>query len=183
MRPQRTIAKPARFEGRGLHTGQTARLTVLPAAEDSGISFCRTDLQARIPVTPLGVTNTARGTTLSGDKGASVHTVEHLLSAIKGLFLDNLTIEIDSEEVPIMDGSAEPFYKGLEACGVVEQAKSIQPLRVTEPFELSFGEIHVKAEPAENLELNCHTSFPSQGLEDQTFRFVLEEGSFASQLA
>jgi UDP-3-O-[3-hydroxymyristoyl] N-acetylglucosamine deacetylase len=98
----------------------------------------------------MGVTNTARGTTLSGEGGASVHTVEHLLSAIKGLFLDNLTIEIDSEEVPIMDGSAEPFYKGLEACGAVDQGKVIQPLRVTELFEMSFGDIHLKAEPADN---------------------------------
>ncbi len=183
MRPQRTLAKPARFEGRGLHTGKTAQITVLPAPEDSGISFYRTDLQALIPLTPMGVTSTARGTTLSGEKGASVHTVEHLLSAVKGMFLDNLTIEIDSEEVPIMDGSAEPFYRGMEASGVVDQSKMTDPIRVTEPFEMSFGDIQVMAEPADELELNCHVSFPSPGLENQFFRFRLEKGSFESQLS
>lgn len=183
MRAQRTLDKAARFEGRGLHTGKTAHLTVLPAPENSGISFYRTDLQASIPITPLGVTNTARGTTLSGEKGARVHTVEHLLSAIQGLFLDNLLIEIDSEEVPIMDGSAMPFYEGLENCGVVEQGKPIEPLRVTETFEMSFGDVLVKAEPSESLELNCQVSFPAPGLENQSFRFLLEKGSFASQLA
>ncbi len=183
MRLQRTLAQPAQFEGRGLHTGKTAHIRVLPAGVDQGVSFYRTDLQALIPLTPLGVTNTARGTTLSGEKGASVHTVEHLLSAIKGLFLDNLIIEIDSEEVPIMDGSAEPFYKGLEASGVVDQSKSIHPIQIHETFEMTFGDIFLKAEPSESLELNCHTSFPSPGLENQYFRFTLENGSFGNQLA
>jgi len=183
MRFQRTLGKPVQFEGKGLHTGKTAHLTIKPAPVDSGISFFRTDLQAHIPVTPMGVTNTARGTTLTGEKSASVHTVEHLLSAIHGFYLDNLIIEIDSEEIPIMDGSAEPFYRGLESSGAVDQSKEVNPIKVTEPFEMSFGDIQVKAEPSENLELNCHVSFLSPGLEDQYFQFLLEEGSFDKQLA
>ncbi len=154
-----------------------------PAPTDSGIAFYRTDLQAWIPLNPRAVTNTARGTTLSGEKGANVCTVEHLLAAVRGLFLDNLVIEIDSEEIPIMDGSAMPFYQALESSNPVAQDKQVEPIRVTERIEMSFGDILVQAEPADRLELHCHVSFPSPGLENQYFEFVLEEGSFQRELA
>jgi UDP-3-O-[3-hydroxymyristoyl] N-acetylglucosamine deacetylase/3-hydroxyacyl-[acyl-carrier-protein] dehydratase len=120
---------------------------------------------------------------LSGEKGASVCTVEHLLAAVKGLFLDNLVIEIDSEEIPIMDGSATPFYQALESSSPVEQDKPVIPIRVTEPMEISFGEVLVRAEPSNRLELHCHVSFPSPGLENQYFQFILEEGSFKRELS
>src|SRR5581483_11486651 len=170
---QRTIRTPFTFTGVGLHTGKTCRVTVSSLPPGSGIRIFRTDLDAEIIVSPEKVTSTARGTTLSGEKGSQVHTIEHFLAATRGVGVDNLKIEVDSEEMPIMDGSSALFCEMFRKAGIQDQGIPVSPIRVTEPIELSFGDIYLKAEPADGLYLDVTTSFPYPGLENQKRAFQL----------
>jgi UDP-3-O-[3-hydroxymyristoyl] N-acetylglucosamine deacetylase/3-hydroxyacyl-[acyl-carrier-protein] dehydratase len=157
------------------------RVSPLPAG--SGIRFRRSDLGADIPLSPESVTATARGTTLSGEGGAKVHTVEHFLAAARGLGIDNLGVEMDAEEMPILDGSALRFCEMFREAGAKGQGALVEPIRVTETLELTFGDVSVKAEPAEGLSLEVHTSFPYPGLEGQRKVFRLGEDDFEKELA
>jgi UDP-3-O-[3-hydroxymyristoyl] N-acetylglucosamine deacetylase / 3-hydroxyacyl-[acyl-carrier-protein] dehydratase len=183
VRVQRSILKLFSFEGTGLHTGRESHVKVLPLPANSGIRFFRTDLNAEIPLTPEGVIGTTRGTTLSGEKNATVHTVEHFLAALFGLGIDNVRVEMDSEEMPILDGSAARFCELIREAGIVEQPIPILPLRVTEPLELNDGDVSLRVEPFEGLMLDVTTSFPFPGMENQNFLFQLEDGRFEKELA
>jgi UDP-3-O-[3-hydroxymyristoyl] N-acetylglucosamine deacetylase/3-hydroxyacyl-[acyl-carrier-protein] dehydratase len=180
---QKTIEKAFAFEGKGLHTGKECRVKVSPLPEGSGIRFFRSDLNAEIPVSPNAVSSTARGTALTGEKNATIHTIEHFLAAVNGYGIDNLRVDMDSEEMPILDGSAAPFCGFFKKAGIVDQKKTVDPLKVTETIELNFGDIMVKAEPAVGLQLEVTTSFPYPGLENQKKAFRLPEESFEKELA
>jgi len=119
---QHTLKKSVSFTGVGIHTGQTATLTVLPARTGHGIIFCRTDLPGRplINADVDNVVDVSRSTTLE-QNGGRVHTVEHLLAALSGLEIDNVLLELDGPEVPILDGSSAKFLKALQDAGLEEQ--------------------------------------------------------------
>lgn len=118
---QQTLSRSFEFEGKGLHTGKYARMSINPAPEDYGIRFRRTDLgDAEIEALAENVTGTTRSTTLSSGN-ASVITIEHLLSALTGMGIDNARIDIDNEEVPILDGSAKPYIDAIWKDGIVSQ--------------------------------------------------------------
>ncbi len=183
-RSQRTLKGSVRFEGVGLHTGRTTRVTVSPAAPGSGIRFLRSDLSAEIPCSPLAVSATSRSTTLSDGKGAEVHTIEHFLAAVAGLGLDNLVIAMDGPEMPILDGSPRPFLESLLSAGTIEQAVPVEPLRITERVEVNVGPARLVAEPGGDfLELRVDISFPRPGLEAQSAVFRLENDSFEHELS
>ena len=120
---QQTIASTVTLAGIGLHSGAETRITFHPSPENSGFLFVRTDLegQPEIPATVLSVSDTQRGTTLTSEQGVQVRTVEHVLSALTGLQIDNCRIELDGEEPPVIDGSSEPFVKGLKEAGFTAQ--------------------------------------------------------------
>ena len=119
---QQTLARACSFEGKGLHTGKIAHMTVHPGPIDSGIVFHRTDLgaEAKLPALADFVSNTARSTTLTRED-VSVVTIEHLMSALTGLGIDNAFVELDNEEVPILDGSARPYAVAFREAGIVPQ--------------------------------------------------------------
>ena len=119
---QHTLNKACAFEGKGLHTGTYAHMKVLPAPADTGIVFRRTDLPGspEIPALAENVTNTARSTTISA-AGAEAVTIEHIMSALTGLGVDNSIVELDNMEVPILDGSAKPYVEAILAHGLLEQ--------------------------------------------------------------
>ena len=119
---QRTLKAAANLQGIGLHTGKKVNLSILPAAENHGYKFQRIDTenQTIIDADADLVVDTSRGTTL-GFNGVKVHTTEHVLAALAGLEIDNALIQLDGEEIPIMDGSSEPFVQALLAAGIVEQ--------------------------------------------------------------
>ena len=119
---QHTIKQAYHFEGKGLHTGTFAHMTLLPAPANTGIRFQRIDLEEKPVVEALAefVTNTARSTTLTRE-GVSVVTIEHLMSALTGLGIDNAFVELDNEEVPILDGSARPYAVAFREAGIVPQ--------------------------------------------------------------
>ncbi|MEJ2090244.1 MAG: UDP-3-O-acyl-N-acetylglucosamine deacetylase, partial [Gammaproteobacteria bacterium] len=118
---QRTIKKPVHAIGIGVHSGQKVRMTLRPAGENTGIVFVRSDLgNAAIRARASNVSDTTLATSIA-ENGAQVATVEHLMSALWGLSIDNLLIELNNEEVPIMDGSAAPFVYLINSVGIVEQ--------------------------------------------------------------
>jgi UDP-3-O-[3-hydroxymyristoyl] N-acetylglucosamine deacetylase len=126
---QRTLDHSIRCSGIGLHSGRKINLVLHPAAEDSGITFIRSDLGIEIPARASNVTDTRLCTTI-GRKGANISTVEHLLSALAGLGVDNARIEVSGSEVPIMDGSSAPFVFLIQCAGIREQSKAKKLLRI-----------------------------------------------------
>jgi UDP-3-O-[3-hydroxymyristoyl] N-acetylglucosamine deacetylase len=131
---QRTLKNVIRATGIGLHTGKKIYLTLRPAAPDTGIIFRRVDLDTPVEIKaePRNVGDTTLSTTLSKD-GVNISTVEHLLSAMAGLGVDNAYIELNAAEVPIMDGSAGPFVFLLQSAGIVEQNKPKKFIKILKP--------------------------------------------------
>ena len=131
MLRQRTIRKPVHAIGIGVHTGDKVRMTLRPAGENTGITFVRTDAKGSLPIRAIAenVSDTTLSTSL-GTSDVQVATVEHLMSALWGLGIDNLIVELSSEEVPIMDGSAAPFVYLINTVGIVEQPAFKQFIRI-----------------------------------------------------
>src|SRR5688572_26761507 len=131
---QQTISEEVTLEGVGLHTGQTAHLRFLPADVNKGISFRRTDLPDanEIPAQLTHVVSVDRGTSLANGE-ARMHTVEHLLAAVAARQIDNLVIEVDGPEIPILDGSFKPFYNALQQTEIREQNEAAKYAEISEP--------------------------------------------------
>lgn len=167
MQFQQTLKKNYSFEGKGLHFGKNARMTVCPAPEDTGIVFVRTDIgkDAVIEALAENVSNTARSTTISKGE-ASVSTIEHIMSALTGLGIDNAIIEIDNIEVPILDGSAKPYIDAMWADGVTVQNAPRKYIEITETIEVSNPEKGslVRLEPAEDFHYDIKVDFNSRVL-------------------
>jgi UDP-3-O-[3-hydroxymyristoyl] N-acetylglucosamine deacetylase/3-hydroxyacyl-[acyl-carrier-protein] dehydratase len=128
------------------------------------------------------VSGTARGTSLTGEKGVALHTVEHFLAAVSGLGITNLRVDVTGEEIPILDGSSRIFVQGFRSVGVVDQAKAVEPIRVTETIVLEDGATRMRVEPCDRLVLEVVVSFPKGGVERQTQIFEWTEGAFEKEL-
>ena len=166
MQLQQTLRKSYLFEGKGLHTGRVARMTVSPAPADTGIVFKRTDIgeDALVEALAENVSSTARSTTISkGD--ASVSTIEHILSALTGMGVDNALIEIDNVEVPILDGSAKPYIDAIWKDGFQEQDAPRKYIELKETVEVvnEKGSI-VRLEPADDFSYDIKIDFNSKVL-------------------
>ena len=157
---QRTISHPVSMRGVGLHSGDTICLRICPAPADHGVVFLRTDTQekVRIPARQSFIYDTRLCTTLA-HKGFTVATVEHLLSAVVGLQLDNLLVEIDGSEVPIMDGSSAPFVFALRSAGIALQHVKKSAIRILEPVEVKDGEKFCKLLPYDGYKLTMEIDF------------------------
>ena len=160
---QRTIGKEFRVTGMGLHTGRTVTVTVRPAPPDSGIAFRRTDRFNIVTQRALAenVSETKRGTTL-GSGRHSVATIEHLMSALHGCEVDNVLVELDGGEVPILDGSARPWMMQLTRVGTVEQPAERRVGKVMEKLHFehpSTGSVY-EVEPAAGFSVECVIDFP-----------------------
>jgi len=166
MQFQQTLKKSYSFEGKGLHTGKVAKMNVGPAPVDSGIVFRRTDIAGAPSVEALAenVSNTARSTTISKGE-ASVSTIEHIMSALTGLGIDNAYVDIDNVEVPILDGSAKPYIDAMWKDGVDVQDAPRRYVEINRTIEVTNekGSI-VRIEPAEEFSYNIKTDFNSKVL-------------------
>src|SRR3989442_5102433 len=159
MREQ-TIASSIEFRGIGLHTGELATLRILPAAPGKGIIFRRVDLDNFELRADVGsVARVAYATTLM-NKGVWISTVEHVLSALYGVGVDNAYVELDNFEVPILDGSALPYTEAIDRVGVVQQNRPRQYIRITKEFVLKEGEKTLGIYPAENFSVKYDIDFP-----------------------
>ena len=167
MQLQQTVKKSYSFEGKGLHTGRVAKMTINPAPADTGIRFRRTDLgeDAYIDALAENVSSTARSTTIScGD--ASVSTIEHVMSALTGMGVDNAIIDIDNIEVPILDGSAKPYVDAIWPDGFQQQDAPRRYIELTETVEIRNDEKGsvVRIEPAEEFSYDIKVDFNSRVL-------------------
>ena len=167
MQLQQTLRKNYIFEGKGLHTGKVARMVVCPAPVDTGIVFRRVDLGENVTIEALAenVTNTARSTTISKGE-ASVSTIEHILSALTGMGVDNALIDIDNVEVPILDGSAKPYIDAMWGDGFEQQDAPRKYIELKETVEIVNEEKGslVRIEPAEEFSYDIKVDFNSRVL-------------------
>lgn len=181
---QKTIAKDVSLSGTGLHTGVEVTLTFKPAEADRGIVFKRTDLEGEpeIPAHARHVISTDRGTTI-GYEGANISTVEHVLAAIVGCDIDNIIVEINGLETPIMDGSSQPFVKVLEEAGISEQDKEREYYTITEPISYNDEDgVEIMAVPADVYELSVMVDYGTKvlGSQNATLKSL---GDFKSEIA
>ena len=148
MLRQRTIDRPAHAIGVGVHTGRPVRMTLRPAPPDTGIEFLRLDATPRRPVRALAdnVSDTTLSTSI-GEHGVQIATVEHLMSALWGMAIDNVRVELSGEEVPIMDGSAEPFVRIVQGAGLRELDAPRRFIKITRRIAVSQGEARASLRP------------------------------------
>jgi UDP-3-O-[3-hydroxymyristoyl] N-acetylglucosamine deacetylase len=186
MLRQRTLKTSISTKGVGLHTGARVELALHPAPADSGIVFRRTDLRvpAIIPARAENVGDTRLSSTLKAD-GASVSTVEHLMSALAGMGIDNLRVDIAGPEVPIMDGSAGPFVYLLQTAGIVEQDALKKFLRVVEVVEVREGDKWARFAPYAGFRLDFTIDFPHPVFGSENKHTVVDfaEHSYAKEVA
>ena len=180
---QQTLKREYKFEGRGLHTGRYAHLVLCPAPENFGLRFLRTDLGLEIPAVATNVTRTDRSTTLSlGEE--SVITVEHLLSALTGLGVDNALIKLDNTEVPILDGSAETYVRAIAPDGLQVQNAGRKYIEIKETVEVRDDQTGswVRIEPADSMSFDVTVDFNSKVLGVQTAHWS-ENSDYVGQVA
>ena len=181
---RRTITQPVTLEGVGLHLGVPCRLTFRPALSGAGIRFVRID-RPGTPAIPAVVEHavlTERRTQL-GTGDDAIHTVEHVLAAVAGAELDDLTIELDGPEPPIMDGSAAPFIDALAAAGPSAQRGQVQYLTLRSPVRVVDGESVYEAHPAAMLDLSVTIEFPHPLIGRQACRYAVTPDVFAREIA
>lgn len=182
-RRQATLASSRRVSGVGLHTGHRVSVTLRPAPEGHGIVFRRTDLGIEVPALAEEAGRFDHATAL-GARGREVGTVEHLLSAAFGAGLDNLVVEIDGPEVPILDGSARPWLEAFAAAGLARQAApavAFTPRRTLVVPSPTGKRLEIR--PARDLRVTYTIDFPNPAIGRQSLTFVVTPESFASHVA
>src|SRR3954471_20394507 len=186
MLRQRSLKSSVSASGVGLHTGQKVRLTLRPAPPDAGIVFRRIDLAVpvAIPARAELVGETRLSSCLVKD-GAKVYTVEHLMSALGGLGVDNVYAELDAPELPIMDGSASPFVLLIQQAGIVEQAAPKRFLRVTKRVEVKDGDKWARLDPFDGYKLSFSIEFRHPVIErsTQSVEVNFAETSYLKEIA
>jgi UDP-3-O-[3-hydroxymyristoyl] N-acetylglucosamine deacetylase len=186
MLKQRTLKKITRTTGVGVHTGARVEMTLRPAAVDAGIVFHRTDLArpVAIPAHASNVGDTRLSSTLKVD-GASISTVEHLMSALAGLGIDNLHVDVAGPELPIMDGSAAPFVFLLQSAGIEEQSGAKRYLRVNSPVEVQDGDKWARFAPFDGFKLDFTIDFPHPvfGSENRNVVVDFANDSYAKEIS
>ncbi len=169
MSHQRTLERPVSCEGIGLHTGERAAVVLRPAPANSGVVFRRMDLPdvPSIPARPEYVVDTHYATTIAND-GASVRTIEHLMSALAGMGVDNVQVDLDGPEVPIMDGSAQRFVEMLQQAGIRRQFAPKTFLKVRQPITVEVGARSLRIVPSQRLKVIYTMCFDHPILGEQT---------------
>lgn len=184
MRRQQTLGRSITCSGIGLHTAQPARLTLHPAPPDTGIIFVRQG--ARGPVlfgaTIRNIVETELCTALRSD-GVTAQTVEHVLSALVGLEIDNAYVELDAVEVPVMDGSAGPFVRLIRAAGILAQEKRQPFLKITQPIEVKEGDRRVVIEPAASPRITYTIEYDHPLIQRQSYQYDCSVSTFEEDIA
>jgi UDP-3-O-[3-hydroxymyristoyl] N-acetylglucosamine deacetylase len=181
---QRTIKTSINCSGVALHSGSKVSLTLLPAEVDTGIIFKRTDIAgkgAEIPALWDYVVDTKMRTTLGNKDGVTISTVEHLMAALSGCGVDNVRIELNGPEVPIMDGSSQPFVFLVDCVGVVEQSSPRRVIRVLKTISVNDGAAVLS--PGSHLSLDFEIDFDNDMVSKQALSIGVVNGSFAKELA
>lgn len=182
---QKTLKNRIKCSGIGLHSGAKVTLVLNPAAPDTGVVFRRVDLPGRPLVSARydQVTDLRMCTTVAAGEGISIGTVEHLMAALAGLGVDNVLIDIDGPEVPVMDGSSAPFVFLIECADVIEQVAPRKYLKVLKPIAVSEGNATAVLTPADGFTIDFEIEFANKMIGRQSAEFQLEPGRFKADIA
>ena len=182
---QQTISKEVSFSGIGLHSGKKANVLIKPSKENSGIIFIRTDVESNNIIKALwqNVTSTILSTTITNNYKISVSTIEHLMSALSGMHIDNATIHINGPEVPIMDGSSMPFVNLFEEAGIVKQNKPRKIIKINEEVSVSKGDSYAKISPNKQFSIDFEIEFESNLINKQACQLQLLNGNYKSDIS
>jgi len=180
---QRTLAKTVSCSGIGVHSGKNVNLTLKPAPINYGIQFIRTDLpdSPSIPACFSMVVDTSLATVIGHD-GFIVSTIEHLMATFAGLSIDNVCVELDSYEMPIMDGSAEPFTRMLKEAGIEELDAPRYYFVVKKPIELKQDGKSVGIYPSPDLKITCNIEYDHPMIKKQSFSTKITEQVFEKEI-
>jgi len=183
---EHTLAGPAIIAGVGVHTGKRTRLSIRPAAPGHGIVFVRTDIKDRdnrVPVSGEAVVKTQLGTVIANAAGVEVATIEHLMSALCILGVDNVLVELDGPEVPIMDGSALPFVQLLDRAGFRRQEAPQRYIEILEPIMVDEGDGKTAALlPCDRFEMFFEIDFPGTPIGRQSVDVVMDEETYRREI-
>jgi UDP-3-O-[3-hydroxymyristoyl] N-acetylglucosamine deacetylase len=183
MSAQRTIRRSIPCTGIGLHSGQKVSLALKPAAADTGIRFVRADLGIEIPATLDHLGNKLQLQTTLVNGAASVDTVEHLLSALRGTGIDNIIVELNQAEVPIMDGSAAPWVYLIQEAGVKELNAPRRVLRVNRAITVEKGDKSISIFPSDTFKVSYAIQFDHPMLRAQKKTLEITESSYVNEIA
>jgi UDP-3-O-[3-hydroxymyristoyl] N-acetylglucosamine deacetylase len=181
---QRTLRNPIGCVGTGLHTGAKVSLSLRPAEVDSGIRIVRYDQPDRTPVPARydHVCDTTMCTKLGLPGGLTIATIEHLMAALAACEIDNALIELGGPELPIMDGSAQPFVFLIECAGVVEQDQPRRWIEILKPITVCGQNKSARLEPADRFEIDCAIHFDHPLIDHQSLRFTFTPDGFKAEI-
>tara|TARA_B100000989_G_scaffold167427_1_gene125186 strand:- start:340 stop:1212 length:873 start_codon:yes stop_codon:yes gene_type:complete len=182
---QQTLAKPIAVNGVGLHSGVKVDIKLIPAKEDYGIKFVRTDIKQNNIIHAIwsNVTNTQLSTTISNNIGVSVSTVEHLMSALSGLHIDNLRIEINGPEVPIMDGSSKNFVELIDKIPLKTLNKKRKIINIKKKIKVEKDDSSIELAPNNQFSIDFQIDFPSPLISKQSCQLQLVNGNYKTDIA
>lgn len=183
---QNTIKARVSLQGVGLHSGKDIELSLIPAAEDTGIVFVRTDVSDKNNIIPAKwdrVADTQLCSVIANEDGISVGTIEHLMSALRGMNVDNVRIELDGAEVPVMDGSAMPFVKLIEEAGVEAQSAPRKVIRILKDVTVEKDGKRVTLSPAEGAVFGGMIVYDHPNIGNQGYEVQLLNGNFRHDIA
>jgi UDP-3-O-[3-hydroxymyristoyl] N-acetylglucosamine deacetylase len=185
-RIQHTLVAPVRCAGVALHSGKMVEMLIKPAPENTGIIFERLDIEADknlVRASYDNVVETTLGTTIANAQGTEISTIEHLMAALWGYGIDNAVIALEGSEIPIMDGSSEPFYFLLECTGRVPQSATRHMLQLLKPVRVTQGNSTAIAEPSDGFSLDISIEYDHPLLRLQRDIYDFSEGNFKQMLS
>ena len=184
---QTTISKKISFSGVGLHSGNSVKMTIKPSNEQDGIKFRLLSKNkstfSDIYANHKNVFSTFLCTTLSDTKGNKISTTEHILAAIYALGIDNLIIELDSNEIPIMDGSSKQFFQSLKKIKLVRQPSFKKYVKILRKISVSDNDSHAEVLPNDDMIVSCKLNFKSKIIGNQSISFILSPKIFESEIS
>jgi UDP-3-O-[3-hydroxymyristoyl] N-acetylglucosamine deacetylase len=184
LRKQKTLKRESSLSGIGLHTGGSVKIRFCPAGEDTGIVFRRTDIKGNpeIPATVDYVQDTSRSTNI-GIGDVRVHTIEHVLAAVRSYEIDNLIIEVFGSEPPVGDGSSAAFLEMIEASGIQNQEAEKRTVSLKNPVYFSDGHVHMVAIPAADYHISYTLHYPeAEAIKSQYFSTPVTKKTFKEEI-
>lgn len=179
---QRTLARAVETEGVGIHTGEQVKLRLRPAPVGTGVVFVRTDLGVAIPARAEHARDFSFATTI-GVRGAEVGTIEHLMSALYALGVTNVFVDVSGPEVPVLDGSAQPFVQMIKRAGILEQNSSFPEVRLLKTVRVQQGDRFVELRPSQVLSVDYRVRYKAPVVGEQRITFTVSPERYATAIA
>ena len=182
---QSTLQHAVSFDGIGLHTGATTRMVLRPVGPNTGIVFRRADVAGRAGIVPAlwhNVVVSPLNTQLRNAEGTTVSTIEHIMAALAGCGVHNVLVDIDGPEVPVMDGSAADFVRGIVGAGVVQQTAELTAIEILKDVSVTVGQAEARLSPATSLQIDFAIAFDDAAIGRQHKTLNMANGSFVREL-